>query len=162
MSEVNELLDELTRIHDGSAGHGPALREALENISAAQAAAHPIPDVHSIWELVLHIAAWENVTVRRLEGHPTTEPEEGDFPPVSDTSDAAWQNAITRLNDIQARFLNEVSRLTDAGLNEKAVGEDYSIRQLLRATARHKIYHTAQISLLRKGWTAEIGKTQAG
>ncbi|MBI4751745.1 MAG: DinB family protein [Acidobacteria bacterium] len=154
MSEVKQLLDELTRIHDGDAGHGPALREALENISAAQAAYKPIPDAHSIWELVLHIAAWENVTVRRLEGHPTAEPEEGDFPPVPDTSDAAWQNAIARLNDIQARFLNEVSRLTDAGLNEKVVGDEYSIRQLLRSTARHKIYHTAQISLLRKGWSA--------
>jgi uncharacterized damage-inducible protein DinB len=67
-SEAARIADQLRRAFDGSAWHGPALLELLEDVNAATAAAKPLAKVHSIWELVLHIAVWDGVALRRLSG----------------------------------------------------------------------------------------------
>src|SRR5437764_6919973 len=56
MNEVERILDQLKRAFEGNAWHGPAVEEVLADVTAEQAAAKPIPDAHSIWELTLHIA----------------------------------------------------------------------------------------------------------
>ena len=58
-SESVLIAEQLRRAFDGDAWHGPALLELLQDIDAATAAAKPWPDVHSIWELVLHVAVWD-------------------------------------------------------------------------------------------------------
>jgi hypothetical protein len=42
------------------------LAEALESITAAQAAARPDPESRSIWEIVLHLAVWNENVVQRM------------------------------------------------------------------------------------------------
>ena len=71
VTNVVDIVDELKRIHEGDAWHGPALRELLFGVRAEQAAARALPNAHSIWELVLHIIGWENVFRLRLEGEGT-------------------------------------------------------------------------------------------
>jgi len=41
------------RAFDGPMWHGPALAELVAGVSSEEAAAHPVPGAHSIWELVL-------------------------------------------------------------------------------------------------------------
>ena len=67
-SEPALIADQLRRAFEGDAWHGPALLELLQDLDAATAAAKPLPEVHSIWELVLHIAAWDDAACRRLSG----------------------------------------------------------------------------------------------
>jgi len=43
---------------NGEAWYGDSLRKILDNVTAKQAEARPIPKAHSIWELVLHVEAW--------------------------------------------------------------------------------------------------------
>ncbi len=64
MTEVERILDQFRRAFEGNAWHGPALLELLGGVSSADAAARPIPSAHSIWELVLHIAAWKSACKR--------------------------------------------------------------------------------------------------
>ena len=68
MTEIERILDQLKRAYEGDAWHGPSVREALAGVTAQQAHARPLTNAHSIWELVHHIAVWENVGRRRLEG----------------------------------------------------------------------------------------------
>ena len=66
MREVDRIADQLKRAYAGPAWHGPSLSELLKEVDAQRAAAHPLPGTHSIWELVLHIAAWDTAVSRRL------------------------------------------------------------------------------------------------
>lgn len=59
MTEIQRIVDQLNRAFEGEAWHGPAVMDILEGITAQQAAARPFNGTHSIWEIVLHIAAWE-------------------------------------------------------------------------------------------------------
>ena len=68
MSEATRIADQLSRAFAGEAWHGDSLFEILEGVTAAQASARPIKNAHTIWELVLHIAAWDDAVLRRFGG----------------------------------------------------------------------------------------------
>ena len=68
MTEIDRILDQLKRAFEGHAWHGPSLKELLNGVTAQQAHARPLANAHSIWELVQHIAVWEDVGRRRLGG----------------------------------------------------------------------------------------------
>ena len=48
MDEIQGIVDQLQRAFEGHAWHGPAVRELLADVSAAQADARPIAQAHSI------------------------------------------------------------------------------------------------------------------
>lgn len=150
MSRIDHIIDELRRIHDGDPWHGPSLREVLKGVSAEQATGRALPGAHSIWELVRHVTAWENVIRRRLEGEAVEEPDEGDFPPVESNDEAAWAQALARLDGEHARLIEVVSGLPDSALSEPVPGRDYTVRFQIASAVRHVVYHTGQIALLKK------------
>jgi uncharacterized damage-inducible protein DinB len=151
MSELTFILGELKDIHQGNAWHGPSLRESLAGLTAEQASARPITNAHSIWEIVSHIAGWENIFRRRLEGDErAVEPEAGDFPPVKDPSEAAWLQTLENLESEHQKLLKVVSNLSEEILETNVAKNDYSTRFLLHGIVRHHVYHAGQISLLRK------------
>ena len=93
MTEVERISDQLQRAFNGEAWHGPSVLKILDGVTAEQAAAHPIPGAHSIWELTLHIAAWENACKRRLKGDPAQLSDEEDWPSIEDTGEESWHTA---------------------------------------------------------------------
>src|ERR1043165_6046514 len=99
MTEIERILDQLKRAYEGGAWHGPSVREVLDGVTAAQAHARPLANGHTIYELVRHIAVWEDVGHRRLQGDPAdveiSSPQ--DWPRPNDTSEEAWaQEACVR------------------------------------------------------------------
>ena len=155
---TTDLLADLRRIYEGNAWHGPAVLGALGAVTAQQAAARPIRDAHSIYELTHHIAAWIGETTSRLQGNPPGNPADGDFPPPSmDVDDAAWADVLARLERRQAELLEAVSgfdatRLDDVvdPKNRRDTGAPVTFRALLSGLAQHSAYHAGQIMLLRK------------
>lgn len=150
MSEVKRIQSQLRRAYEGVAWHGPSLREILAEVTANQAQARPVAGAHSIWEIVLHIAAWEDAVRRRLEADPAPVSEEKDWPAVTDTSEGAWKNALAALEAGHLRLREAISRLTDDDLNNLVVGQEYSIYFMLHGVIQHDLYHAGQIALLKK------------
>ena len=150
MNEIANIVDEATKAYEGNAWHGPALKELLSDVSAAQAAAKPLPAAHSIWEIVLHIAGWQGVASQRLKGEPVAEPMFGDWPAVSDKSPESWEKALTRLGSAQDELITQISRLSESALQETAAGTDYSVYFMLHGVIQHTLYHAGQIALLKR------------
>lgn len=153
MSEIESIIEELENVHDGNAWYGASLAEALDGISHDQAAARSIEQAHSIWEIVAHIEAWEDVFLRRLEGQEASEPEAGDFPAPAGQNENAWAETLEKLENTHRRLLSAIEKMPDSILETNVTGRDYSHRFLLRKTLEHKVYHTGQIALLRKALT---------
>ena len=154
MSEAARIADQLRRSFRGQAWHGPAVLELLGDVSAERAAARPLPNAHSIWELVLHIGAWENVALRWLAGEIAELPHlkgEDDWPPVREASAGAWKQAVDELAARHDRLVELVARLSERQLSEKVAGREYSLYFLLHGLAQHNLYHAGQIALLKKG-----------
>ena len=108
-TEVERIRDQFRRAFDGEAWHGPSVLQLFNGITAQQAASHPIPGAHSIWELTLHIVAWENACKRRLEGDPAQLTDAEDWQPIDDTSETAWESTKQSLIDNHRELLNAIS-----------------------------------------------------
>ena len=149
--EAQRLAEQLRNAFEGEAWHGPALLELLEDVNAATAAARPLPDVHSIWELVLHIAAWDDAVNRRIVlGKALQLNDAENFPPVNDPSATAWKQTLDRLRKTHAYLLKTVEALPDQRLCEQVPGKKYDIRFMLEGVAQHELYHAGQIAILKK------------
>lgn len=152
MSEIEEIINELKNVHDGNAWHGASLKDALDGITSEQAAARPLKQAHSVWEIVAHIAGWEDVFRRRLEGQFISEPEAGDFPLPAERSETTWKETLNELETVHRQLLLTTEKLSDTALETKIAGRDYSYRFLLRKTVDHKVYHSGQIALLKNSF----------
>jgi heme-degrading monooxygenase HmoA/uncharacterized damage-inducible protein DinB len=152
--EVAALADAVRRIGEGDTWHGPSLAELLADVHAPRALARPLPAAHSIFEIVLHVAAWTDVFRRRLQGTAVEEPEAGDFPPVSDPTDAGWDAARTRLRRGHTELLDVVAGLDPGRLGAAVPGRPFSVRFQVQSAIRHVVYHSGQIGLLRKAGPA--------
>ena len=151
MSEIDFIVDELKVSFTGEAWHGPALMEVLDGVDAKSAAARPIRDAHSIWELVLHIAAWEGVIGRRIvHNEALTLSDEKNFPKVEQATEPNWREAVQTLRKNHDELLKIVSSLPEARLNDRVPGKDYDMRFMLHGAAQHAAYHGGQIALLKK------------
>ncbi len=154
MSETERIRDQFQRAFDGQAWHGPSVLSLLEGVTAEQAAAHAIPGAHSIWELTLHIAAWEDACRRRLEGDPAQLTDDENFPPVSDTSEDAWESTKAKLIDVHRRLLDVIATTDDSRLDQPIMDSAEipfsSAYVTLHGGVQHSLYHAGQIAILKK------------
>ncbi len=150
VSEGARIADQLRRAFYGSAWHGPALLELLEDVDAAKAAARPVADVHSIWELVMHIAVWDDAGLRRLDGNKWQPTGLQNFPPVTRPTEAAWGKAVAATKRTHDTLVRTVERLSDVRLGDRVPGKRYDFYHMLQGIAQHELYHAGQIAILKK------------
>ena len=153
-TEVDLIVDQMERAFEGDAWHGPSMSEILTCITADQAAAHPIPETHSIWEIVLHTSVWQRTVRERLQGKPIVSlPAEEDWPPVTDTSTSAWTAAAQELRAEYELLREEALQWRDRDLGETTEGQRYTVYEMLHGVIQHNLYHAGQIALLKKATT---------
>lgn len=150
MSEIRRILDQMDRAFAGDAWHGPSLQRLLEGITAEDASAHPVARVHSIWELVNHIAAWNTVVQHRLLGETVEVTSEQDWPPVWDASEIAWKRSLENLAECRSRLRRVVKGIRDDQLEEPAPEKNHSRYTMLHGLIQHDLYHAGQIAVLKK------------
>jgi uncharacterized damage-inducible protein DinB len=150
MTEVQRILDQLNRAFAGEAWHGPAVAEVLDGVTAEQAAAHPFPDAHSIWELTLHIAAWTRACRRRLEGDRAQLTDAEDWPPVTDTCDQSWADTRETTKQSHNELRAAISLLEDSRLDQPIIEGLSSVYVTLHGVIQHTLYHAGQIAILKK------------
>jgi uncharacterized damage-inducible protein DinB len=153
MTETFRLADQIRRAFEGSAWHGDSILELLSDVNAKTAAARPIKNAHSIWEILLHIAAWDGVVTRRIGGITVQLTDEQNFPAVADTSEAAWTQAIENTKKSHHDLIRAVTGFPDSRLAEQVPGKTqnyYNFYYMFSGIVQHELYHAGQIALLKK------------
>jgi hypothetical protein len=151
-TECLRIADQARRAFEGEAWHGSALKELLEGVTPRQANARPIPDAHSIWELVLHIAVWVEASEASVRGVPmpkivgTVE----DWPPVNNASDAEWIKANQQLFRAGTKLAETIAQFSDERLHEPVPGRQYDFYHLFHGIVQHSLYHAGQIAILKR------------
>ena len=150
MTEIELIADQFERAFDGDAWHGDPLLKILQDVNAKQAEAHPIPAAHSIWEIVNHILAWRSAVEARLNGQVRELAGMADWPPVTDTHDTKWRDAIRDLCQRHESFIKAVRAFPESKLQENAPNRDHSYYVMLHGMVQHDLYHAGQIAILKK------------
>jgi len=149
-AERDRIVDQLERAFEGEAWHGPSVLESLEGVTWKQALEKPIPGAHSIWELALHITAWEDIVRRRLLGETPDVTSEVDWPKVEDKSKEGWAATIQKLKAGHAQLRKVAAQVEDQELDARPTPKASTRYVLLHGIVQHDIYHAGQISLLKK------------
>ena len=152
MREVDRVASLLAQTYHGDAAglawFGPALRPLLAVISPATATHRTLPRRHTIWELVLHLAANIDFVLARLGGTELELSANADWPPIPEPTVAAWEDALAALDARYETLLRRVGELGDAQLAQPVVGRRYDVYAMLHGIIHHNVYHTGQIALL--------------
>lgn len=149
---VSELIaDQLRRAFDGDAWHGDSVLEILQGVNAKTAAAHPVAGAHSIWELVLHITAWDEAVRKRMFSDVLVEVDDADnFPKVVDASEAEWMKVVAQAKQTHEELVAAVVEFPESRLSETIPGKDHDFSNMLLGAVEHELYHAGQIALLKK------------
>jgi hypothetical protein len=150
MSEVDRILVHYDEVLRGAAWHGDSMWQILEGISAETAAAHAVPEAHTIWEIVMHMIFWEEVATERLAGRRAGLVEERNFPPMPEHTDEAWSKTLDQLRASNRGFREALSQLDAAKLDALSAAGKRTFYDEAHGLIEHHIYHLGQIALLKK------------
>jgi len=157
---ITQLLLENVQPRAGRGGWhgGPSAVGALRGVSAVQAAWAPAAGRKCIWELTLHIAYWKYAVRRRLEGG-----KEARFPRTpanwphlpAPKTDRAWLDDIALLGTEHDRLLAVIAEvpMRRYGVALRG-GKRWTVGEMIVGIAQHDAYHTGQIQMLKRLWTA--------
>lgn len=149
--ETRRLEEQLKRALEGEAWHGPSVLESLAGVTGDEAAAHPIPGAHSIWELVLHLTSDYSLVLRRLSGDGRPLAAEEDWPPCPAVTDENWRQATQELKNLNQELRQAVRVFPEARLDEPLVSEvPYTAYTQFIGITQHNVYHAGQIALLKR------------
>jgi uncharacterized damage-inducible protein DinB len=150
MNDVQRVLRQYDQVMNGPAWHGDPIYEILGGISAKVAAARPIANAHTIWEVVGHMTFWEEVATRRLAGLRAGLEEERNFPSAPETTNANWQKTLDQFRASNHAFREALQKFDPARLDELSAAGKRSFYEEAHGLIEHHVYHAGQIALLAK------------
>ncbi|MCY7349468.1 MAG: DinB family protein [Cytophagaceae bacterium] len=151
--ETNRIKDLIRRHYDGETWHGPSLIETLSDVSHEQAVKRLLPNTHNIAEIVAHLTNWRVFVLEKLTGGDTYDivlDSEADWLRFDSLTLEQWHDLLVSLADTHAELLDVMEAVNDRRLNDIVPGRKYSYYILLHGGIQHEIYHSGQISLLKK------------
>jgi uncharacterized damage-inducible protein DinB len=149
--EMERLEEQLRLVLEGDAWHGPSVLEVLSGVSAEQASSHPIPNAHSIWELVLHIGSDYVLVLRRLAGDGRQLTREEDWPSCPPATDENWRLAVEAIRRLNQQLREAVRAFPAEQLDKPLVPEaPYTAYAQFIGVTQHNLYHAGQMSLLKR------------
>lgn len=150
-AEADRLQDQLRRALEGEAWHGPSVLELLADVTAQQAASHPIAGAHSIWELVLHLRSDYDLLLRRLAGDGRQLTTAEGWPACPAPTEANWQQTIQDLELGNEKLRQSVGTFPNERLDDPLVPEaPYTAYTQFIGVTQHHSYHAGQIALLKR------------
>lgn len=122
------------------------LDEALAGLTAEEARWAPSPRAKSIWDIVLHLAVWNENIVERIRSGENLRPTEGAWPEPPEVQDAAaWDAAQKRLSDSLEAIRVTIEAIPLATIQ----ASPYGLADLM-CRFTHMGYHLGQITKLRE------------
>jgi uncharacterized damage-inducible protein DinB len=150
MTEIERIEQQLNAAFNGGAWHGPSVFEAIDGVTAAEAAARPVDGAHTIHELVAHIGGWTDVIRRRVDGEAAEEPAEGDWPEIHALDDEGWRAAVDQLRSRYDKLVSTLQTVDVSRLDRPVYEGASSVYATLHGAIQHAIYHAGQIAILKK------------
>lgn len=154
ISTIELLVRMLDEAYERKAWHGTNLRGAIRGVSAEAAVWRPEANRHNIAELVVHAAYWKYTVRRRLTGM-----KKGSFALKGSDwfereriDEGQWREDLDILNHEHRLLRASVAGLPSKRLDQRVGNSRHDHARLIYGAASHDLYHTGQISLIKRLW----------
>ena len=157
MSISKELSHQLENILSGDPWYGSPVYTIIEGISFEAAYEKPPGSVHNIAEIVLHMIAWTEEVMDRMNGLTAGVPTSGDWPETGSPEEQKWQNYVDDLKLVNVNLVGVIQNFPPEQWSEvindernRELGTGVTYEELINGLIQHHIYHSAQIALLNR------------
>ena len=154
MQVVTKLFLEQLDMHCHENEWFASMNQALQGVTAAEAARTSSENINSIWQIVNHLIFWNEDVIYRIKGTENPrkpESNEETFGNQGNPEDEiGWNKTVQRLNEVMNELKTVIAGLEDEKLKNLYAPDRYSIERLLSNIMMHNSYHIGQIVLLRK------------
>jgi uncharacterized damage-inducible protein DinB len=152
IEETKRIYKNISAIYDGKPWYGDNVITYLSDVSAETAATRPQKLNHSIAEIVCHITAWRYFVIEKMKGNTEYEvwDTELNWRTIIALSESEWQAIKDDLLKSQTQLLLQIRQMSESMLISQVDGRKYNFRLMLQGIAQHDIYHSGQISMIKK------------
>ena len=149
MDELSRLKKLFTDHYNGNPWLDINIVDTLNELTASQAA-RKIGDFNSIWQIVQHLVAWRETNLVRIQGEMVPAPANNFMEEIQDTTEAAWEQLLERLQQSQQMILAYFENADTASFDTIYKPNQHSYYEHLQGILQHDAYHLGQIVLLKK------------
>jgi uncharacterized damage-inducible protein DinB len=146
-NRIKKLFDDL---FDGHPWIEVMIWPALTQLTASQAASRIYPEWNTIWEITNHMISWRENVLQRIQGHVLQTPASNYIEPVTDTSDAAWNQTLSRFKDTQEAWTSFLANWNESEFEKTYPSNGMSYYEHVQGILQHDAYHLGQIVIMSK------------
>ena len=157
MTISEKLSTELQKILSGDAWYGLPVYDIIDKATFESAYEKPPGSIHNIAEIVLHMIAWTEEVMDRMNGLSAGIPTSGDWPDTGAPDEQKWQNYVDDLKLVNVNLIGVIQNFPQEQWDEpikdernREMGTGVSYEELINGLIQHHIYHSGQIALLNR------------
>src|SRR5690242_9364541 len=120
-NELSAFITQFDAVFQDGPWYGDPVLTILEDIGPDMAVRKPLPDCHSIMEIVAHMVQWHRFVLKRLEGDTlfNISLEAEDWPPVNAGENDSWPEILHHLTDTRDKIVKAVKDKGEGFLSER-------------------------------------------
>jgi len=155
MTTSEKIINEFEKVLSGHPWYGSPVYNIINKVTFETAYEKPPGSVHNIAEIVLHMVAWTEEVMDRMNGLTAGAPTSGDWPETGMPDEQKWQNYVNDLKLVNVNLLGLIRNFPEEQWNEPIDDKRgnqpvVTYEGLVWGLIQHHIYHTGQIALLKR------------
>jgi uncharacterized damage-inducible protein DinB len=155
MTKSEQIKQNLERVLWGEPWYGQPIYTIIDQVSFEAAYEKPPGSVHNIAGLVLHMLAWTEEVLDRMNGMAASIPSSGDWPDPGNPDEQKWQNYVNDLKLVNVNLLGAIQNFPEEKWDElindtRETEPTTTYEDLIVGFIQHQIYHAGQIALLTR------------
>ncbi|HEX3935142.1 MAG TPA: DinB family protein [Puia sp.] len=157
MTTSEKLSLELENVLSIGPWYGDPVYTIIEKVSFEAAFEKPPGAAHTIAGIVLHMLAWTEEVLDRLNGKSASLPLSGDWPDTGAPEEQKWQNYVNDLKLVNVNLQGVIGDFPEDKWGEPVSdqrdldeGSGWSYEELVNGLIQHHVYHSGQIAILNR------------
>lgn len=154
---INDIIRQLEEVMNADIWLDENFDKKLGQVSEDEVFIRPIPEIHSVAELISHLHEWRLETISRLKGNKQgfVEDDPRNWRTNDELKAVGWENLKRNFYESQQQLIDFLATKDDDYLEEKYPHYTYNYKYLAQGMIHHDMYHLGQlgitIKMLKKG-----------
>ena len=151
---IDNIIHQLKEVQEGKPWIGTSFYRKLDQIMEDEAFLRPLPDLHSVAEIISHLTAWRKETIVKIrtgKGSLTDESEEN-WLGNDILRKTGWSKLKTDYRNSLSELIDLLQARDDDFLDEKYYDADfkghYNYGFVIYGMLHHDIYHLGQLGII--------------
>jgi hypothetical protein len=153
---IENIISQLKDIQEGKNWIGSSFEKKLKMVSEDEAFQRPLPDLHSVAEIISHLTAWRRDAILKIRtGKGTlTEGAEENWLSNEKLRTIGWKRILTDHNNSLSELIELLRIREDGFLKEKYYDTDFKgyfdYKFVIDGMLHHDLYHLGQLGIIIK------------